>query len=143
MFSDKITYEDFNGNTEAEEVFFNISKMESLELEASYPGGYANYLQQVAESEDVAKILEAFKDIVKKAYGVKSEDGKRFVKSEEEFKKFEESPVYDEFMIKLMTEENYALDFVLGVMPSTDGVTREAVLKDIKLNTLGAGNTNQ
>lgn len=143
MFSDKITYEDFNGNIEVEEVFFNISKMESLELEASYPGGYATYLQQVAESEDPSEVIAAFKDIVKKAYGVKSEDGKRFIKSDEEFKKFEESPAYDEFMIKLMSEENYALDFIIGVMPSTEGVTKEAILKDAKLNTLGAGKTNQ
>ena len=134
MFSDKITYENFNGETETQEVFFNISKMESLELEASYPEGYGQHLQNVVDTGDVRQVLEVFKDLVKKAYGVKSEDGKRFVKSEEEFKKFEESPVYDEFMMKLMGDDGYALDFILGAMPSVDGVTKETVLKDIKLN---------
>lgn len=139
MFSDTITYEDFNGNTATQEVYFNISKMESLELEASYPGGYGEYLQSVVDTENVQDILNAFKGIVKKAYGVKSEDGKRFIKSEEEFKKFEESPVYDEFMMKLMSDEGYALDFVLGAMPSTEGVTKDSLLKEVKLVGLGSG----
>lgn len=132
MFSDKITYEDFDGNTQTQEVFFNISKVEALSLETSYPGGYGDYLQKVVDTNDNHRILEVFKDIVKKSYGVKSEDGKRFVKSEEEYKKFEESPVYDEFVMKLIGDENYALDFVIGVMPSTDGVTKEALIHQLK-----------
>lgn len=139
MFSDKITYEDFNGNTNTEEVLFNISKMEALELEASHPGGYGAYLQSCLDTNNTKDILDAFKDIVKAAYGVKSEDGKRFIKSEEEFTKFLESPVYDEFMMKLIGDESYALDFVLGVMPSVEGVTKESILKDVNLNKLESG----
>lgn len=131
MFTDVITYEDFNGNTDTQEVYFNISKMEAMSLEASYPEGYGSMLEKVANSNDYKEVLAAFKDLVKLAYGVKSEDGKRFVKSEEEFEKFESSPVYDEFMIKLMTNEDYALEFVLGAFPKTEGVTKEAVLKSV------------
>lgn len=132
MFSDKITFEDFNGNTVTEEIFFNISKMEMLEMDASHNGQYGEYLQEIANTEDVQALLGAFKDIVKLSYGVKSEDGKRFVKSDEEFKKFEESPAYDEFMIKLMTQEDYALKFILGVMPSAEGVTEETIRNNVK-----------
>lgn len=131
MFSDKITYEDFNGDTQTEEVFFNISKMEMLELDANHNGQYGEYLTEIANSQDMRALLDAFKAIVKAAYGVKSEDGKRFVKSDEEFTKFEESPVYDEFMMKLMGEEEYALKFVLGVLPSVDGVSEETVRKSL------------
>lgn len=131
MFSDKITYEDFNGNVQTEEVFFNLSKMELLALDPKGPEGYAEKLQKVANSDNVIEILNSFKDIVKLSYGVKSEDGKRFIKSEEVFKDFEESPAYDEFMTKLMSEEDYALDFMLGAMPSVEGVTKESVLKDM------------
>lgn len=138
MFSDIISYEDFNGETQTQEIFFNISKMEALELEAAHPEGYAKMLDEIAKKEDIAEILAAFKDIVKLAYGVKSEDGKRFVKSEEAFKEFEESPVYDEFMMKLISEENYALDFILGALPNVDGLTKESVLKDVRFK-LGQG----
>lgn len=132
MFSDKITYEDFNGNTVEEEVFFNISKMEALELEASYPHGYASFLEKVAQSDDNLLALKAFKDLVKLAYGVKSEDGKRFVKSDEEYEKFESSPVYDEVVIKLISDGDYALDFVLGAFPNSNGETKEAIQKQIE-----------
>lgn len=135
MFSDKITYVDFDGNTVTEEVFFNISKMEMLQLDADHSGKYGEYLQKIADTEDMKQLLDAFKNIVKMSYGVKSEDGKRFVKSEEEFKKFEESPVYDEFMMKLMSNEDYALKFILGAMPSVDGVTEESVRKNLALAT--------
>lgn len=133
MFSDKITYEDFNGDKVTEEVFFNISKMEMLELDANHNGKYGEFLEGIAEKEDMKELLDAFKQIVKTAYGVKSEDGKRFIKSEEEFKKFEESPIYDEFMMKLMTEEDYALRFVLGAMPNVDGVDEQAIRKNLSL----------
>ena len=140
MFIDTIEYEDFNGNAQKQEVFFNLSKMEALELEAAYPNGYSEMLSEVAERENMIEILNAFKDIVKLAYGIKSEDGKRFIKSEEAFKEFEESPVYDEFMMKLMTEEDYALDFILGTLPNNEALTKEAVLSDVKLK-LGTGST--
>lgn len=139
MFIDTITYEDFNGNTCSQDVYFNISKMKAIELEAMYPGGYGEHLQKLTEEGDMQKILGAFKEIVKMAYGVKSEDGKRFIQTEEEYQKFEESPAYDEFMMKLMTEEDYALDFVLGTMPSADGVTRETILKEMNTKGLVSG----
>lgn len=131
MFTDIITYEDFDGNTDKMEVFFNISKMEALELEASYSDGYASMLGRIAASNNNRAILDTFKDLVKKAYGVKSEDGKRFVKSEEEFEKFVSSPAYDEFMMKLMTEEDYALDFIIGAFPNAEGVTKETILSNM------------
>lgn len=131
MFTDKITYEDYNGNTVTEEVFFNISKMEMLTLDAEHGGAYGEYLQKIAETEDMKALLDAFKQIVKIAYGVKSEDGKKFVKSEEVFKDFEDSPLYDEFMMKLMMEEEYAMKFILGAMPSVDGVNEDTIRKSL------------
>lgn len=133
MFSDVIEYEDFNGNLQKQELFFNLSKMEALELEASYPNGYAETLSEIAERENMSEILEAFKDLVRRSYGVKSEDGKRFVKSDEAFKEFEECPAYDEFMTKLISEEDYALNFILGALPNTEGLNKEAILKDARL----------
>lgn len=139
MFSDIISYEDFNGDKQTQEVFFNISKMEALQLEAAHPEGYSESLEKMAEREDIGEILEAFKDLVKLAYGVKSEDGKRFVKSDEAFEEFKSSPVYDEFMMKLITEEEYALNFILGALPNVDGFTKESVIKDVKFK-LNEGN---
>lgn len=136
MFSDKITYEDYNGEVQTMEVYFNISKMEALAMSDDGPSGYAEMLQEVADSGSLVDIINAFKDIVKRAYGVKSEDGKRFIKSDEEFKNFEESPAYDEFMMKLASDDGYALDFIIGALPNVEGVTKESVLETLNSKAL-------
>lgn len=133
MFSDIITYEDFNGGTQSQQLFFNISKMEGLDLEASHPEGYSVYLQEIVDRGEVKEILGVFKEIVKLSYGVKSEDGKRFVKSEEAYQDFVDSPAYDEFMMKLLSESDYALNFILGALPNVDGLTKESILKELNL----------
>lgn len=129
MFIDSITYEDFNGETQTQDVFFNISKVEALELEAN---GFSDMLQKISDSGNTVEAIKAFKDLVRLSYGVKSEDGKRFVKSTEEFEKFESSPVYDEFMMKLIGEPDYALDFVIGAFPVSEGVSKERILGELK-----------
>ena len=132
MFTDTITYEDFNGETQTMDVYFNISKMEAFTMDPDGPDGYAKKLQDVADSNNMITIIDAFRDIVKKAYGVKSEDGKRFIKSEEAFREFEESPAYDEFMMKLVGDEGYVLDFIFGAFPYVDGVNKENIIKQME-----------
>ena len=58
-----------------------------------------------------------FLDLVKKAYGVKSDDGKRFVKSAEAVEDFVNSAAYDELFVKFMTDTDFASKFALGVLP--------------------------
>lgn len=132
MFTDTITYEDFNGNETSQEVYFNISKMEAIGLETMYPGGYSKKLEEISKSEDAKEIFDTLKDFVDISYGVKSEDGKRFVKSDEELEKFKSSPAYDEFMLKLLGEEDYALNFTLGTFPKVEGITKEALLNETR-----------
>lgn len=117
MFKDTITYEDFDGNIREETVYFNMSRMEAMELMASYPDGYDHYLQSVVDSGDSRLIVDTFSGFVKKAYGVKSEDGTRFVKSEELSEEFGQTAVYDEIMMKLAQNEEYVKAFVRGVVP--------------------------
>lgn len=131
MFIDTITYEDFNGNEVSEDVYFNISKMEAIELESSYPGGYSKKLQDCVKSGDNMDVINVFKEFVDLSYGVKSEDGKRFVKSEEELEKFKSSPIYDEFMLKIISDEEYAIDFAIGVFPSVDGLNKKTLMDEV------------
>lgn len=50
------------------------------------------------------------------AYGVKSEDGRRFMKSEEISRSFMESPAYEILFEELVTNDKAAADFVNAVM---------------------------
>ena len=34
-------------------------------------------------------------------------------------------------MMKLMSEESYALDFIFGTMPSVEGVTKDSIVRSL------------
>lgn len=117
MLKRTITYEDYDGNTHTEDFYFNLSKAELIEIEASTPGGVATKLEKISKDNNGAEIIKTFKDIILKSYGVKSEDGKRFIKSEEISKAFEETEAYSELFYELALDADKAAAFVNGIMP--------------------------
>lgn len=122
MFTETITYTDFNNVERTETVYFNLSKAELIEMELSEPGGYAEYLQKIIDSKDNQKIMNTFIEIIKKSYGVKSEDGKRFMKSEALTEEFMQSEAYSEFLMLVVGDEDYAAKFVTAILPKVDNI---------------------
>lgn len=112
-----ITYTDYNGNQRTEDFYFHLSKAEVAEMELSVPGGLANYLKKIVADQDVPKIIEAFKQIILKSYGVKSEDGKKFIKNQEVLNEFIQSEAYSELFIELLKNAEMATSFINGVIP--------------------------
>lgn len=117
MYKKDITYEDFDGNTVTEPFYFNLSKTELLQLEAQTPGGLGASLQRIAETKDFNKIVSEFQRIVLAAYGVRSEDGKRFIKNDQVREEFTQTPVWDALFFELATVADAAVKFVTGVFP--------------------------
>ena len=117
MLKKTITYEDYDGNTRTEDFYFNLSKAELIEIEASTPGGVSAKLEKISKDNNGSEIIKTFKDIILKSYGVKSEDGKRFIKSEEISKAFEETEAYSELFYELALDADKAAAFVNGIMP--------------------------
>lgn len=128
MFSDTITYTDFDGNERKEKIYFNLTKAEALKLDAS---NYTEYLQSVLDSENPEKILEAYEKFIDLGYGEKSEDGRRFVKSDEILQNFKTSLIFDEFYFKLLGDPNYAINFMVGILPDV-GIPENELRKMIK-----------
>ena len=62
-------------------------------------------------------IKDFVKRIVEKSYGVKSSDGKRFIKSADLFTEFSQTPAYSNFMMKLLRDDEAASNFINGVIP--------------------------
>ena len=118
MFKETVTYEDFNGDMQTDILYFNLSKSEMMDMEASVEGGYAKFLEEIVKSEDKVSIMNAFLDLIKKSYGIKSEDGKRFIKNEVIVSEFEQSLAFEAFFEKLLNgDETYVNSFVTGIMP--------------------------
>lgn len=118
MHKEIITYNDLNGIQRTEDFYFDLSKPEIVKMQASAKGGYDVQLRSIAAELNGAKIMEFFENFIAKAYGEKSEDGRRFMKSEEISRSFIETPAYEVLFEKLVTDDKYAADFVNAVMRS-------------------------
>lgn len=117
MFKKVITYVDFDGNEHTEEFLFNLTKAEVAEMEFSVKEGMSEKLTQIVNAQNQKEIITIFKELLLKSYGVKSPDGKRFIKSEELSKEFSQTQAFSEFFMELATDENLAIAFVNGVIP--------------------------
>lgn len=119
MLKKTMTYEDYNGETVTEDFYFSISKAELIELEIkSGEGGYSGLLKKIIASQDNVAMLATFKDIIAMSVGRRSDDGKRFVKSDEIMMDFQQSPAYDQLLLSFYTDENAAVEFVTGIVPN-------------------------
>lgn len=117
MLTKKITYTDYNGVERTEEFHFNLSKAEIMSMEMSVEGGMSSVLNNAIQSMDQTKLFKAFKDLVLRSYGVKSADGKRFIKNDELREEFEQSEPFSIIFMELMTDEKAASDFVNAIIP--------------------------
>lgn len=118
MKKETITYTDYNGNERKEDFYFNLSKAEIMEMEMSTTGGLAETIQKIVAAQDAPAIIKMFKDLVLKAYGEKSPDGKRFIKSEEISTAFSQTEAYSNLFMKLATDAEAAAKFVNGIIPA-------------------------
>lgn len=119
MLQKRIKYTDYKGNEREEDFCFNLNKAELTLMNLSYPGGMDNYLQRLIDKQDQPGIIEMFKMLISKSYGEVSEDGKRFIKSDELSKEFEQTEAYSEMIIELLSGgEQVVQDFITAVMPN-------------------------
>ena len=128
MFKKTITYLDYNGQERTEDFYFNLSKSEMIMLESTTPGGYVAMLQRIIDSKDNTALMKTFTDLIKMSYGVKSDDGKRFVKNEQVVDDFMNSAAFDQMFTEFFTDENAASDFAKGIMPQDISRQNFAVL---------------
>lgn len=118
MLKKSITYEDFNGNSVTEDHYFHLSKADLIEMEMSQKGGMHEYLQQIVASEDGRAIIQTFKELILSAYGKKSDDGRRFLKTPQLREEFQSSEAYSALFMELCTDAGAAAEFVNGVVPA-------------------------
>lgn len=118
MLKKTISYTDYNGVERTEDFYFNLSKAEIMEMEMGTTGGLAEMITKVTQAQDAPAIIKIFKDLVLKAYGEKSADGKRFVKSDEIATAFSQTEAYSILFMELATDADAAAKFVNGIVPA-------------------------
>lgn len=118
MLKKTITYTDYNGNERTEDFYFNLTKAEVMEMEMSTSGGLAEMITKIVAAQDAPSIIKIFKDLVLKAYGEKSLDGKHFIKSEELSTAFSQTEAYSQLFMELATDADSAAAFVNGIIPN-------------------------
>lgn len=124
MFVERIAYVDYDGNRREEDFRFNLTQAELMELEFDTAGGLEETVKRMIDGLDSKSIGRLFKMIILKAYGEKSADGKRFVKSEELSKAFSETEAYNILYMKLLTNEEFAKKFMSNLVPNVDPKTQ-------------------
>lgn len=116
-----IKYTDYNGVKREEPFHFNLTKAEIMEMEMSTVGGFAEMIEKIVAAQDTPTLIKVFKDLILKAYGEKSADGRGFIKIDDEgrplSRKFEQTEAYSELFMELATDAEAATAFINGIVP--------------------------
>ena len=120
MIKETVKYIDYNGVEREDTLYFHFNKAEIAMMQMSVEGGMSERIQKIIDAKDQQEIIKLFKKLVLDSYGIKSEDGKRFEKSEQLRTEFEQSEAYSELFMTLATNTDEARKFVNGILPQID-----------------------
>lgn len=119
MLKKEVTYENFDGEKVTEAFYFNVSEAELMEMQFEHEEGFDQFLTRIVKAENISKLIKEFKKLLLFSYGVKSEDGKRFIKSDKLREEFEQTAAYSKLFMELATNDKAAAEFINGVIPKS------------------------
>ena len=118
MLKETRTYVDFDGVERTEDFYFNFTKAELLQMELSVKGGFHAYIEQIVKAKNETELIRLFKELLEKSYGVKSPDGRKFIKNAEVLDDFKHTEAYSDLFMELATDADKASKFVNGIFPA-------------------------
>lgn len=117
MYIKEIEYKDYNGLDCKTKLYFNLNEAELTKMQFKRGGGYQEYLKRIVDSNDIEEIAYIFDELLMMAYGVKSDDGKRFEKTDKIREEFRQSEAYSVYYMMLLTDADEAARFVDQILP--------------------------
>ncbi len=117
MLKREIKYTDFNDEEHVDVFYFNWTKPEIMAMQVQVEGGFGQFLQNIVETKNNKELVARFQEIILSAYGEKSEDGKRFIKSDEISKQFSQTAAYEVLYMELLENETAAAEFIAALVP--------------------------
>lgn len=119
MLKKTITYNDYDGNARTDDFWFNLSQAELAEMDVE-SGGMQKRLEMISSTNDPKEIMRIFKDIIMRAYGERTADGK-FRKVDSNGYRlandFVQSEAYSELFFELFNDANKASEFMISLLP--------------------------
>lgn len=132
MVKKTIAYTDFNGVQRKDDFFFHMSLPEVTRLQASVsPETFDEHILRIAKEGKEGAILQLLEKIILGAYGVKSPDGKSFIKTQEETRNFEYSQAYAELFEQLLLQPEEMRVFAEGIGALTKPVSKNTDWDDL------------
>ena len=119
MLKKRISYTDYNGVTKEKDFYFNLSEAELTEMQLEQGGGFDAMLQRIVDSKDIPGLTKVFKQLIIRAYGEKSADGKYFRKSADISEKFLSTEAYSKLYMELISDPDKMADFITGLLPKS------------------------
>lgn len=136
MLKKTVYYTNLDGESTSEDVYFHMSKVEIARLEMEHgEAGFSGHLRKVLDSKDPKTIMDAFENFLAMSYGVRSEDGKRFIKEPALFDEFKQTEVYSQLFYELVTNATNSAEFIKGVLPQD--IVKNIDEKQVALLTAG------
>ncbi len=118
MYKKTITYTDYNDVEQTEDFYFNLNKAELMRIQLQNNGTLQAKLERLINTRETSEIAQIFQDIIDMSYGVKSDDGKRFIKNQEVLDAFKQTEAYSELYVELTTNTDAAVEFITGIIPA-------------------------
>lgn len=120
MFKTTVKYTDFLGAEREEVLRFNLNEQELRDLVDDDPAFNPAYLGYISKEQDAVSMFKVMRKLILLAYGVMSEDGRYFRKSEQITSDFAHSAAYEALLEKIMADETtkFVESFMLGIFPS-------------------------
>ena len=144
-----IKYTDYDGNEKEFEAYFNLNKMECMDLDLEFEseGGLLEHLRAMLKNTDGEEMrkkpaIDFIKLLVDRSYGIRpKEDRTLFMKEDEDGKplirKFKASPAYSTFVYNLLSGEESLDDFATNVLPSVATADMESARKRLREEGFG------
>jgi hypothetical protein len=119
MLKKTITFKDLDGEEVTDDFYFHMSEAEITQLELSEANGFSEHLKKLIGSRDGKTIIEHFTAIILAAYGERSLDNRRFVKSKEISEAFQQTDAFSVLFMEMIGDSDASTAFIKGMLPAS------------------------
>lgn len=122
MIKKTIAFTNYLGEKETGDFYFNLSKGELVMMQMSaidqQTESFQDKVEKIGKRLQGKALMEMFQEIIELSYGVRSTDGKNFIKKAEHFEEFKSSDAYSELIVELCSSAEGAAAFINGLIPA-------------------------